>query len=1682
MLPMEDLLLYVNIGFIAFILIFALIGFMRGTYKSVYYLIVTVIVFGGGWLFRDAITKWLANFNLQFLNLNIQGVNLVTINQFVPEVLSNSIAGTSTLMETDTMFKALVFGLVQMVLKFVFFIALTILAFTVFKLIADILWLFIRPKKKKGKKVKKTIGSRFGGMGIGAAKGVFYMLLILFPLAGIASIASSISDITTEVDMKYNLVFVGDEVIVSPVAETSELDQILEMLDLYNDSLAGKVYSVGKVDTLLFDELFSFKVGESKIKLRKEIETVAKALNKAQVSIGSDAGFDQVLGELMEKDPDTLKEIIDEITKLELINVVIPVALEFVLLVEDENGNTMLDSLPEGLDISIDDVYEIDFASDIKNIGYGFVEISSIINLNETEQINFLALDPTVVKNAIDYIADTDIVRTYAPIGVSYLVNSETIGQTFTDLGISIADLGLEDIDEWDEEIKKFGTIYEAVVNLNIKMLENGDVDFSEVSETAIVNLSNALFESSIISNAIPVVANTVTSSMLPEEMKDVLVFDGIEWNKNEFSALLNATITIMHANLFGLSFDESFALEEDIIDRLARHLSSSQLLMKNMDNLMDYILGPLDLGEGISLGRFESWDDQELAEEELRAVLGSINILATQGFSDVNSFLSLTDGELNTLLQSDIISNTLVNVLKGYSGPGKQLEFLIGVDNEDVNWLDSSEQEVEFTISGNIITIKSIENATKYHIYSDGSFIGATRTDTFDVTGIEDIDLEAITVTGFTEGELRKIFIAIGSLADDLLGEGGFSTETITNLSDSEIDNILVSDILVLSIIDQLEERSAEDAFIVIPDGDLTAIDEQVKLTAWKNTSVDGVIVEGEMSKLLKGMRVFFAGNDINNFSTDMITSLEDQDIYEMLKSEVITESIIMQIDGFSSDDSLPIVIPNKLSINDINSREHWENKYVLDENNNHVYDNDGIIQVEKDGEITKLLRSLKYIFNGESVSDFDISVLYGENQNEILKSEVISETIVHMIVDESETDGSMLHLPRLPYLEDINSGNRSLWYNTYNENGDLVSKGEIGYLLDAAEIITEGGSFTGINFNISKAYDPIKQVTLLKSKIISETIVHAIKDEIEKEGSKLHLPSTLYLEDIYDENETNDGDNRYRDKWYNEYVNGELTRKGEIAHLLDAANIITSGGDFANIDFDISIAYGANNQKILLRSKIVSETIVQAIKDEIEKDNAILKLAPYPYVNDFEHPDRNLWYNSYDADGEIIIRGEIAHLLDAAKIITNDGDFKDITFDINVAYDQDNQATLLKSHIVAESMVHIINDELTNGDTLVRPSVTYINDIIDSNRELWYNKYIDARIIKGEIAHFIDAAYKILGPELALSDIEFSINDLFEEENQEVILKSAILSETIVSKIKNNDTAISDIPDEDLRGYPFDDAEDRRAWFNIYDEDGTLVEENEIVRFLKAIELILNGSEFEDLGVIDVDYILELDFAIIINDDKEVTSSKVAIMLDSMIIEKIIANHTGKITGTDKPLADYINEPVDGYHWLKADVYDSISGTYDSDLYDLESFLNSLFLMNALDIKYDKFNEINLLDLDANDITGLSEAMVISRVFKGSIAKMFNKLLVPVSNNYDNIIAFPDIVDMDDGKTGTKRSLEDVEFKQSYYTGTNLEAYDKLTETLATFNTSYPGKHGIGSPLFGQDYVAIEAFYDIE
>ena len=280
-----------------------------------------------------------------------------------------------------------------MIKRIGYFLLLIVFSFTVFKILFDLIWLIIKPRRKdkNGKRKKPGALSRLGGFGIGAVKGLMYSLLICFLLAGLASIVDDVKELqeqSNDTTDTYEVVIINDTATLIRLSDENEennsggalgevFDQYSEILDLigaYRQTIAGQVFGSIKIeeaglDEYVFDGLLTLKVeaGDKthNIKLREELSHAAKALSKIPGILTG--GFNMTT--LKDMDKEVLADAVNELTSLKLINVIIPVGVEILLANDKYLESIENEFLRTAIKNSLGDLKGIDYSAEIKELG-----------------------------------------------------------------------------------------------------------------------------------------------------------------------------------------------------------------------------------------------------------------------------------------------------------------------------------------------------------------------------------------------------------------------------------------------------------------------------------------------------------------------------------------------------------------------------------------------------------------------------------------------------------------------------------------------------------------------------------------------------------------------------------------------------------------------------------------------------------------------------------------------------------------------------------------------------------------------------------------------------------------------------------------------------------------------------------------------------------------------------------------------------------------------------------------------------------------------------------------------------------------------------------------------------------------------------------------------------------------
>jgi hypothetical protein len=634
------------------------------------------------------------------------------------------------------------------------------------------------------------------------------------------------------------------------------------------------------------------------------------------------------------------------------------------------------------------------------------------------------------------------------------------------------------------------------------------------------------------------------------------------------------------------------------------------------------------------------------------------------------------------------------------------------------------------------------------------------------------------------------KIIVSKESLPEDLF-----------SLTDSELDIIFGSQLITKTIIQTIKDYTAEG-------GDLENILIITNVTdeMWYDREDE----DGELRKLFASARIIIGDNpdfdDPDLVSLNTILDLEEEEIEEMLSSIILRDSIANKLIEYIAD--TPLVV--NLTLED----EGWED------------------------EIKALINAIKILLGDDAdldTFDLDPNVILdlttgdtGESSDDlsdILASQIITDTIIATIRDLGEpTEGGEVSLIVSLDADDPR------WFDQEEEPGEIrilvraikllldeedditspdainidkirtLSEDKINLLsksyiivdtaIDSIETMTEdGGSLNGLiylpeishnayygedgefkhcilavqsmlNENISEeeGIEDLETISLtslsnnkdkiIESKIIKETIIKNIELEAGKEGSVLRIPLEL-------------------DRTQPGYQ--ESSWDIEIPKLLDAIIIVVGEeGSISEISFDQDTLLDLNDEDIstITASTLIAYTAVKTIEDERNNEDS------YIYLPDKLNPDKGtydeeLWYGE---DGELAKALKALRELGLATMDANI-DFQPLFDEVN----GDQEEVILASMVVEATIINKLQTEADSGNL---KGVLYIPE--NTN---WYKTEDD----DGELRKFLRSIDLILGEEGDLNDSEVNISlSSLTGENQEDILKSEIVKETIIRNVE--------------------------------------------------------------------------------------------------------------------------------------------------------------------------------------------------------------------------------------------------------------------------------------------------------
>lgn len=250
-------------------------------------------------------------------------------------------------------------------------------------------------------------------------------------------------------------------------------------------------------------------------------------------------------------------------------------------------------------------------------------------------------------------------------------------------------------------------------------------------------------------------------------------------------------------------------------------------------------------------------------------------------------------------------------------------------------------------------------------------------------------------------------------------------------------------------------------------------------------------------------------------------------------------------------------------------------------------------------------------------------------------------------------------------------------------------------------------------------------------------------------------------------------------------------------------------------------------------------------------------------------------------------------------------------------------NRDEVLKSAILQLSL----KDKITSFDNIIHLPLGHDNPT-SPNRLVWENEYTDTLdlVKRGELSYLLESIDYIKGESTITDFTKLNYEVIFDNEAQDRILMSKVISETIIKTIipdtSDVATAIS-IPADTYLNQPMklNDPSDRSGWFNKYDAEGNIEEHHELANFLSSLNIVLGSDAKKSLAGIDVWGLL----------DKMLVSFKTDA---KMIMRSLVLSETIKVNLTK---LDSLNKGGERYDKLAFDRYYPAEEDKDKHWYQL-------------------------------------------------------------------------------------------------------------------------------------------------
>ncbi|PKK87549.1 MAG: hypothetical protein CVV63_00640, partial [Tenericutes bacterium HGW-Tenericutes-8] len=839
---------------------------------------------------------------------------------------------------------------------------------------------------------------------------------------------------------------------------------------------------------------------DTNIKFRAELEKALEAVNLLVEANDGSTTFDDTI--MYKLSPEDVTEIMGLVSNLDLIEVIIPVGLEYLL------NSGEFDEMLEGYEdlFVLEDLKAIDYMQDLGILGDVFADALTLIQAQSDvplSDINYFMFDGEVVTDIFANLGQLEMLQYGLPVGLNYALGMPDVEAMLLEQGVTKEDLTLPTGEDLQNDFEAIADLYLAIQGLGFDSMDDFETlqdpaVFGAITDQAISDVFEALFAFNMVNGNTSVVAGLIYDQLianLPEDYQGLITEADINANFNatEITNLVLLAKVVVSTGILTLLDEENpdyaTVLSDENIDAIVARISGSNLISSKMNDVIGSLLTQLNLGITLVIPPTIDWGT-ESGQTELTALLkaareilaadilgGDLSLLTNESIDALAGYLSdsyVIRYNLNAIFEmvstqanlgdfeivlpetveewTELEINSLLKAAKILSSAGSEPEALIGLSEADIH----------------TIALSKVISNTFEVVFMDMVATGG------DLEGLLSVPTGLTWYSTSTEtGELEYLLLALKEVVPPNTDLSTFSVDLSTIMT-VDIDILLRSKTVEMTLVETIKP--------MIETGDLSTYIEpklpgDVEYTWYQN--VDENNTNGDLKPLLEAVQgLNDLGIDIQALDYQVLTAAltDEADITNLndllLSSRILTNSL---------DKLFTTVLNDSAGLN-----------ITLDNSANPTFwQGDGIA----DGELIKLLRAVSLV----DASNFDANAFLTLSEADIhtvALSKVIALVFESVIIDMAATGGELDGQIFIP--------TGLTWHSTSTETGELES------LLIALKVLVPGGDIATADFGFDAIIAADVDV-LLASKVIEHTAVLTVQPMIETGSLTNYIEPTM-------------------------------------------------------------------------------------------------------------------------------------------------------------------------------------------------------------------------------------------------------------------------------------------------------------------------------------------------------------------------------------------------------------------------------------------------------------------------------------------------------------------------------------------------------------------------------------------